>query len=107
MRLVAVKRTFQFSKREPSPLIIHLEAELASGETVEFRPLFAVVMSKLREAGKASGGEEMLRLRAYNALQDYVRTGKVERSGQQYRWVAPAVTPTKAPAAGDSASPQA
>jgi hypothetical protein len=86
-------------------VVIHLLEVLSSEEWVEFKPLFLTLLKTLRDAGKASGGEEMLRLRAYNALQVMVRQGVAERSGKNYRKaaVAPA-TLAGAPEAGPSSN---
>jgi hypothetical protein len=73
--------------------LIHLRAVLAEQQWLEFKPLVLRVLARLREAGHSSGGDEMLRLRTYNALQDFVRHGVAERAGQQYRGTAAALLP--------------
>ena len=46
----------------------------------EFKPLFEIILLNLRERNAASGGEEMLRLRAYEKLQTLVSQGVVNRT---------------------------
>jgi hypothetical protein len=57
-----------------------------SGEACfEFKALFSVVYASLRARNAAHGGEEMLRLRAYDKLQNLVQVGGVDKSGKVYR----------------------
>ena len=53
---------------------------LSSKASFEFKPLFEIVLLNLRERNAASGGEEMLRLRAYERLQRLVYQGAVNRT---------------------------
>lgn len=53
---------------------------LSSRASFEFKPLFDIVIAKLRERNAASGGEEMLRLRVYEKLQGLVSQGAVNRT---------------------------
>ena len=55
------------------------------GSSFEFKQLFDVVHERLRARNAASGGEEMLRLRAYEKLQNLVSRGMVKKSGKKYR----------------------
>jgi len=48
--------------------------------TFEFKPLFDILLLNLRKRNAASGGEEMLRLRAYEKLQSLVNQGAVNRT---------------------------
>lgn len=61
--------------------------------TFEFKPLFDIILLNLRERNAASGGEEMLRLRAYEKLQGLVSQGAVNRTvkgvTKKYKGVAP------------------
>ena len=51
-----------------------------SGPTrFEFKPLFGLIYARLCASKRASGGEEMLRLRVYEKLQVLVRKGMVSR----------------------------
>ena len=53
---------------------------LSSRASFEFKPLFDIILLNLRERNAASGGEEMLRLRAYEKLQSLVSQGVVNRT---------------------------
>ena len=55
-------------------------AVFASKASFEFKPLFEVVFANLRARNAASGGEEMLRLRAYEKLQSLVDRGAVKKT---------------------------
>ncbi len=55
-------------------------AVFSSRSSYEFKPLFDVILTTLRERNAASGGEEMLRLRAYEKLQSLVSQGAVNRT---------------------------
>src|SRR5438309_10114987 len=68
-----------FSRRGPDIMTEELVAILSSKASFEFKPLFDRVILKLRERNAASGGEEMLRLRAYEKLQGLVHQGAVHR----------------------------
>lgn len=65
---------------------------MLSGQTsFEFKSLFTVVHANLKARNAASGGEEMLRLRAYEKLQNLVGAGIVKKTGKEYRGVAKAL----------------
>ena len=51
----------------------------------EFKELFDLVHSNLRARNAASGGEEMLRLRAYEKLQALVSRGMVKKVVKKYK----------------------
>jgi hypothetical protein len=53
---------------------------LSSKASFEFKPLFEIILVNLRGRNAASGGEEMLRLRAYEKLQGLVSQGAVNRT---------------------------
>lgn len=53
----------------------------------EFKALFPIVHANLKARNAAGGGEEMLRLRAYEKLQDLVQSGVVKKVGKEYRGV--------------------
>ncbi len=57
----------------------------------EFKALFTIVHENLRARNAASGGEEMLRLRAYEKLQNLVQGGIVKKVGKTYRGIGPAL----------------
>src|SRR6266508_872548 len=68
-----------FSRRMPDNITEELVAVLSSKASFEFKPLFDIILLNLRERNAASGGEEMLRLRAYEKLQGLVSQGAVNR----------------------------
>ena len=65
---------------------------LSSKASFEFKPLFEIILVNLRGRNAASGGEEMLRLRAYEKLQGLVSQGAVNRTitggAKKYKGVA-------------------
>lgn len=69
-----------FKRRAPDNLTEELVAVLSSKTSFEFKPLFEILLANLRERNAASGGEEMLRLRAYEKLQGLVNQGAVNRT---------------------------
>src|SRR5437868_15029341 len=69
-----------FKRRAPDNLTEELVAVLSSKTALEFKPLFDILLANLRERNAASGGEEMLRLRAYEKLQSLVSQGAVNRT---------------------------
>jgi hypothetical protein len=72
--------SFSFTRRAPDNLTEELVAVLSSKASFEFKPLFEIVLVNLRERNAASGGEELLRLRAYEKLQGLVSQGAVTRT---------------------------
>jgi hypothetical protein len=82
-----------FTRRAPDNITEELVAVLSSKASFEFKPLFDVILLNLRERNAASGGEEMLRLRAYEKLQGLVSQGAVNRTvagvTKKYKGVAP------------------
>ena len=64
----------------PDNISEELVAVLSCRGTFEFKPLFDIILLNLRERNAASGGEEMLRLRAYEKLQGLVSQGAVNRT---------------------------
>jgi hypothetical protein len=64
----------------PDNITEELVAVLSCRGTFEFKPLFVIILQNLRERNAASGGEEMLRLRAYEKLQGLVSQGAVNRT---------------------------
>jgi hypothetical protein len=69
-----------FRRRAPDNITEELVAVLSSKTSFEFKPLFDILLLNLRERDAASGGEEMLRLRAYEKLQGLVHQGAVTRT---------------------------
>ena len=74
-----------FSRRLPDLVTEELASVLSSKTTYEFKELFEVVHVNLRNRNAASGGEEMLRLRAYEKLQNLVARGMVKKDGKKYK----------------------
>src|SRR5205807_8055248 len=70
-----------FPTRRSSDLV----AVLSRRASFEFKQLFDIVHENLRARNAASGGEEMLRLRAYEKLQNLVARGAVKKSGKKYK----------------------
>ena len=68
-----------FTRRGPDHITEELIALLSSRASFEFKPLFEIMLLNLRERNAATGGEEMLRLRAYEKLQGLVNQGAVHR----------------------------
>ena len=80
-----MKTTYGFSRRGPDRVAEELAAVLSKKASFEFKALFDIVHTNLRERNQAGGGEEMLRLRAYEKLQNLVRAGIVKKTGKEYR----------------------
>lgn len=65
---------------------------LLQGASFEFKALFTIVHADLKARNAASGGEEMLRLRSYEKLQNLVQAGVVQKVGREYKGVKKALT---------------
>jgi hypothetical protein len=83
-----MKSPSSFSRRGPDRVAEELATALSSKDSFEFKALFTVVHANLKARNAASGGEEMLRLRAYEKLQTLVQAGVVQKTGKEYRGVA-------------------
>lgn len=87
-----------FKRRAPDLITEELVAVLSAKTSFEFKPLFAIVLDKLRARNAASGGEEMLRFRAYEKLQGLVNQGAVTRTTgvtKKYKGVPPRIATLK------------
>ena len=73
-----------FSRRGPDIITEELVTVLLEKNCFEFKALFTVIHANLRARNAASGGEEMLRLRAYEKLQALVGAGVVKKTGKNY-----------------------
>ena len=82
--MATTKRT-RFSRRIPDHVTDELVVVLKKNKTYEFNELFELVYENLKKKNAVSGGEEMLRLRAYEKLQNLVTRGLVEKSAKTYR----------------------
>lgn len=80
----STKRT-RFSRRLPDHVTDELVNALTIKKVYEFNTLFEAVYEQLKLRNAVSGGEEMLRLRAYEKLQNLVSRGLVEKIGKTYR----------------------
>jgi len=74
------RSAISFIRRAPDNLTEELVAVLSSKDSFEFKPLFEIILLNLQERNAASGGQEMLRLRAYEKLQGLVSQGAVNRT---------------------------
>lgn len=82
---MATTRRTRFSRRVPDHVTDELVNVLSNPETYEFNELFGLVYENLKKRNAVSGGEEMLRLRAYEKLQNLVSRGLVAKKGKTYR----------------------
>ena len=74
-----------FTRRTPDIMTEELCALLSQKVSYEFKPLYALVYANLQSRNAASGGDEMLRLRAYEKLQNLVHNGMVKKTEKKYR----------------------
>ena len=84
-------RFSSFSRRGPDNVTEELVAALSGSKSYEFKALFSVIHAALRARNAASGGEEMLRLRTYEKLQNLVRQGQVKKTDKKYKGVTKAL----------------
>lgn len=82
---MAIQKKNAFSRRLPDLVTEELVSVLSQKKSFEFKQLFEVVHENLRQRNAASGGEEMLRLRAYEKLQNLVARGVVKKTGKSYK----------------------
>lgn len=85
---MAMTKKNAFSRRLPDLVTEELVAVLMHKNSYEFKELFDLVHGSLRARNAASGGEEMLRLRAYEKLQTLVSRGMVKKTGKKYKGLA-------------------
>src|SRR5262249_17594001 len=80
-----IMAVFSFSRRSLPDLVTEeLVFVLSQKRSYEFKQLFEIVHDNLRRRNAASGGQEILRLRAYDKLQKLVFSGAVNKSGKIY-----------------------
>ncbi len=84
---ITTKRT-RFSRRLPDHVTDELVNVLSEKKIFGFNDLFERVFANLKLRNAVSGGEEMLRLRAYEKLQNLVTRGLVEKTGKEYKGTA-------------------
>jgi hypothetical protein len=73
-----------FSRRLPDLITEELLFVLSQKTSYEFKQLFEVVDDKLRRRNAVYVGEELLRLRVYEKLQNLVLRGAVKKNGKIY-----------------------
>src|SRR5690349_21340250 len=88
---MAVYKNNAFSRRLPDLVTEELVLVLSQERSYEFKQLFEVVHDNLRRRNAANGGEEMLRLRAYEKLQYLVFRGAVTKTGKIYTGISAAL----------------
>lgn len=81
-------RRTRFSRRIPDHVTDELVNVLSIPKIYEFNELFGLVYENLKKRNAVSGGEEMLRLRAYEKLQGLVGRNLVEKVSKTYRGLA-------------------
>jgi hypothetical protein len=83
-----MKSPSSFSRRGPDRVSEELATVLSGETSFEFKSLFTIVHANLKARNAVSGGEEMLRLRIYEKLQNLVQAGVVNKTGKEYSRVA-------------------
>jgi hypothetical protein len=81
---MALYKNNAFSRRLPDIITEELVLVLSQKTPYEFKQLFVVLHDNLRRRNAANGGAEMLRLRAYEKLQNLVSRGAVKKNGKIY-----------------------
>jgi len=99
---MAIQKKNAFSRRVPDLVTEELVSVLSQKKSFEFKELFEVVHENLRARNAASGGEEMLRLRAYEKLQNLVARGLVKKTGKKYKGLPSALAAAAAAAAANA-----
>ena len=85
--MVDMKLNFRFSLRGPDRVSDALAIVLSQKGAWEFKTLFDLVHANLLSKDYARGGDEMLRLRAHEKLQNFLTAGVVTKSGKEYKGV--------------------
>ena len=99
---MAIQKKNAFSRRVPDLVTEELVSVLSQKSSFEFKQLFEIIYEKLRERNAASGGEEMLRLRAYEKLQNLVARGMVRKTGKKYKGLLSALATAAATSAAQN-----
>ena len=87
--VMAITKRTRFSRRVPDHVTDEIVHVLGDDDSFfGFNDLFELVFERLKERNAVSGGEEMLRLRAYEKLQNLVTRGMVEKQGKEYKGLA-------------------
>ena len=103
---MAILKKNAFSRRVPDLVTEELVAVLSRRASYEFKELFDIVHENLRARNAASGGEEMLRLRAYEKLQNLVARGAVKKNGKKYKGLPSALAKSLIPQNGHIPHPR-
>lgn len=83
---MATTKKTRFSRRVPDHVTDEIVNVLGDSDKLfGFNDLFEAVYERLKERNAVSGGEEMLRLRAYEKLQNLVTRGMAEKDGKEYK----------------------
>lgn len=83
---MAITKRTRFSRRVPDHVTDEIVNVLGDDDDFfAFNDLFEAVYARLKERNAVSGGEEMLRLRAYEKLQNLVTRGMIEKENKQYK----------------------
>jgi hypothetical protein len=101
---MAIQKKNAFSRRVPDLVTEELVSVLSQKSSFEFKQLFDIVYENLRARNAASGGEEMLRLRAYEKLQNLVARGMVRKNGKKYKGLLSALAAASTAAAAAAAT---
>src|SRR4029078_183696 len=97
---MAILKKNAFSRGVPDLVTEELVAVLSRRASFEFKQLFDIVHENLRARNATSGGEERLRLRAYEKLQNLVARGAVKKNGKKYKGLPAALAAAIAPQNG-------
>src|SRR6201987_1455654 len=97
---MAILKKNSFSRRVPDLVTEELVAVLSRRASFEFKQLLDIVHQNLRARKPARGGGEMLRLRAYEKLQNLVARGAVKKNGKKYKGLPSALASAIAPQNG-------
>ena len=86
---MAITKRTRFSRRVPDHVTDEIVNVLGDDSSFfGFNDLFEAVYARLKERNAVSGGEEMLRLRSYEKLQNLVTRGMIEKENKEYRGLA-------------------
>lgn len=83
--MAATSKRTRYSRRLPDHVTDEIVNVLVEDKIFGFNDLFERAFENLKGRNAVSGGEEMLRLRAYEKLQNLVTRGLVEKIGKEYK----------------------
>lgn len=78
----------RFTRRLPDVVTDEIVTVLTEKKLFGFNDLFESIYANLKQRNAVSGGEEMLRLRTYEKLQNLVTRGMVEKINREYQGTA-------------------